>query len=174
MARASRDVHPIAWLASDSERHIRAIPWTAVTEDGILGRNPCRVPGADKENPQERPTLTVRQVFALADAVPARYRAMILLATFASLRYGELIALQRVDIDLEAGTVRVRQAYNELRGVGMVLGPPKSRAGVRTVSLPKPSTSSRSGRLPWGRSARPVWTSMICGTPATRSQRRRG
>jgi integrase len=33
--------------------------------------------------------------------------------------------------------VRVRQAFVEVRGAGLVLGPPKSRAGVRTVALPK-------------------------------------
>ncbi|MEQ7126760.1 tyrosine-type recombinase/integrase [Actinopolymorpha sp. B11F2] len=32
--------------------------------------------------------------------------------------------------------VRVRQAYNEVRGQGMILGPPKSRAGIRTVTIP--------------------------------------
>jgi integrase len=45
--------------------------------------------------------------------------------------------LQRCDVDLSAGTVRVRQAFVEHRGTGLVLGPPKSRAGVRTVALPK-------------------------------------
>jgi len=35
-----------------------------------------------------------------------------------------------------AGTVTVRQAYVELRGQGLVLGPPKSRAGRRMVTVP--------------------------------------
>jgi integrase len=78
------------------------------------------------------------QVFALADAVPRRCRALVLLTTFASLRYGEVTALQRGDLDTEVGTVRVRQAFTEVRGSGMVLGPPKSRAGVRTIAIPVP------------------------------------
>jgi len=45
-------------------------------------------------------------------------------------------ALQRQDIDTDAATVRVRQAFVEHRGAGLVLGPPKSRAGLRTVTLP--------------------------------------
>lgn len=61
---------------------------TAVNEDRILLRNPCQVRGADKEQPQERPVLTVPEVRALAEAMPRRYRAMILLTTFASLRFG--------------------------------------------------------------------------------------
>jgi integrase len=80
--------------------------------------------------------LTTAEVVALADAVPARYRAMVLLATFASLRFGEVTALERADLDLEVGTVRVRRAFVEVRGKGLVVGPPKSRAGLRVVSIP--------------------------------------
>jgi hypothetical protein len=40
-----------------------------------------------------------------------------------------------LDIDLPAATVRIRRQYVELRH-GHVLGPPKSRAGVRTIAIP--------------------------------------
>lgn len=62
---------------------------------------------------------------------------MVLVLTFASLRWGEAIALRRCDLDLEAGTVSVRRQYIELSS-GHKLGPPKSRAGVRTVAIPQP------------------------------------
>jgi integrase len=65
-----------------------------------------------------------------------RYRALVLLAAFGSLRWGEVTALQRCDLDTDAGTVRVRAAYTERTTGQMILGPPKSRAGLRTVSLP--------------------------------------
>jgi len=125
-----------ASMAAKAYRLLRAVLTTAVREDEILPRNPCRIPGADQEKPAERPVLTLAQVLALADAVPPRYRAMVLLTTFGCLRWGEVAALQRQDLDLDAGTVRVRQAVTEQRGVGLVLGPPKSRAGRRSVSLP--------------------------------------
>jgi hypothetical protein len=44
--------------------------------------------------------------------------------------------LQRSDIDLPSATVRIRRQYVELRH-GHVLGPPKSRAGVRTIAIPQ-------------------------------------
>jgi integrase len=65
-----------------------------------------------------------------------RFRALVLLATFASLRWGEVIALRRSDLDLVARTVRVREQLVELDGGYMVLGPPKSRAGKRVVGIP--------------------------------------
>jgi integrase len=123
-------------LAAKAYRLLRAVLWTAVREDELIPRNPCRIPGADKETPDERPTLTLAQVRQLAAAVPARYSAMVMVAAIASLRYGEIIALHRRDVDLSAATIQVRQQYQEVRGQGLVLGPPKSRAGRRTLVVP--------------------------------------
>ncbi|WP_223874602.1 tyrosine-type recombinase/integrase [Salinispora fenicalii] len=121
-------------MAAKAYRLLRAVLMTAVKEDEILTRNPCRMLGADQEKPAERPVLTLAQVFKLADIVPPRYRALVLVTTFACLRWGEVAALQRQDIDTVTGTVRVRQAYTEQRGVGLVLGPPQSgRAGALSV-----------------------------------------
>jgi integrase len=80
--------------------------------------------------------LTVAQVYALADAIGPRYRALVLLATFGSLRWGELAALRRCDIDLQARTIRVERQLTESPGSGLAFGPPKSAAGRRTVPLP--------------------------------------
>lgn len=66
-----------------------------------------------------------------------RFLAMVLLATFASLRWGEVSALRRMDVDLDARTVRVRVAFVERSAGGLVLGPPKSKAGRRTVGIPQ-------------------------------------
>jgi integrase len=124
-------------MAAKAYRLLRAVLMTAVKEDELIRINPCRITGADQEKAAERPVLSVPQVFALAERVPDRFRALILVTTFGCLRWGEVIALQRCDVDLSAGTVRVRQAFVEHRGTGLILGPPKSRAGVRTVALPK-------------------------------------
>jgi integrase len=180
-------------MAAKAYRLLRAILTTAVEEDKILPRNPCRVRGAGEEHAPERPVLTVSQVFDLAELIgrrpvgnirrlsggyrlrfradgnmhtapevygtraaaeralwamasdgradfnqDGRFRAMVLLATFASLRWGEVTALTRSDVDLKAGTVRVRAAFTQRRSNGseIVLGPPKSRAGRRVVGIP--------------------------------------
>ncbi|MEU8178305.1 site-specific integrase [Microbispora hainanensis] len=66
-----------------------------------------------------------------------RFRALVLLATFASLRWGEVSALRRGDLDLRAGTVRIRAAFVERSTGELVLGPPKSKAGRRVVGIPE-------------------------------------
>ena len=117
-------------------RLLRAVLMTAA-EDRIIPRNPCRIRGAGDEKPPERPVLTVAQVFDLADQMrDRRFRALVLLTTFASLRWGEAIALRRCDIDLNARSVSIRRQYIETTSQ-LVLGPPKSRAGSRTVGIPK-------------------------------------
>jgi integrase len=117
-------------------RLLKAIFATAV-DDGAVKRNPCRIKGAGQEKSAERPVLTIAQVFALAEAVEPRYRALVLLAMFSSLRWGELAALRPCDIDLDARTVRVTRQLTEVRGQGLAFGPPKSRAGTRVVAIPK-------------------------------------
>ncbi|MCC5574384.1 site-specific integrase [Microtetraspora sp. AC03309] len=66
-----------------------------------------------------------------------RFRALVLFATFASLRWGEVSALRPSDLDLDAGTVRVRAAFVERSTGELVLGPPKSKAGRRVVGIPQ-------------------------------------
>jgi integrase len=116
-------------------RLLKAIMNTAV-DDGIIRRNPCRIKGAGQEQSPERPVLTIRQVFALADAIEPRYRLLILLAVFGSLRWGELAALRRDHVDLRSGALRVEVSVVELTDGSLVTGPPKSEAGKRSVTLP--------------------------------------
>jgi len=105
-------------------------------EDRIIARNPCRIRGGDDEKPPERPVLTIAQVLDLTNYMAAhRYRALILLATFASLRWGEAIALRRCDLDLTARTVSIGHQYVETNG-HLAIAPPKSRAAIRAVALP--------------------------------------
>ncbi|HJQ44816.1 MAG TPA: tyrosine-type recombinase/integrase [Amycolatopsis sp.] len=118
-------------------RLLRGILNTAVDPDNIIAKNPCKIPGAEKENPDERPLVTVAQVFQIAEKMPERFAPMVLLAAFGSLRYGEVVALRRCDVATDGSWVRVSRSYGEVPGKGFVPGPPKSRAGVRTVVLPE-------------------------------------
>ena len=121
---------------SKAYRLLRAVMATAV-DDELIHRNPCRIRGASAEPTPERPVATVAQVRALVERMPDRLRALVLLGTFASLRWGEIVALRRRHLDLDRGVVRVVAAYNELSTGEMRQGPPKSAAGRRVVALPQ-------------------------------------
>ncbi|MFH9977815.1 tyrosine-type recombinase/integrase [Streptomyces sp. NPDC017179] len=114
---------------------LRAILATAVS-DQMIRRNPCQIKGASTVHTPERPTATVQEVYDLADAIQPRYRALVLMAGFLGLRWGELVGLHRRDLDLDHGTVRVRRAVAELTNGQREIKAPKSAAGKRTVSIP--------------------------------------
>ncbi|MBF9129307.1 site-specific integrase [Plantactinospora sp. S1510] len=116
-------------------RILHAIFTTAVDDD-LIRRNPCRIKGAGHDKADERPTATLQQVFAIAEAIQPRYRLMVLLAAFAQLRFGELVALQRRNIDLDAMELRVRRATAEMEDGTQIDDDPKSEAGKRPISLP--------------------------------------
>ena len=114
---------------------LRAVMNTAV-DDGRIKRNPCRIKGAGQYRTPERPTATVEQVYRLAELVPVRFRALVLCAALTGLRWGELIALRRRDVDLSNGVVHVVRRLAQLRDGAIKSGPTKSAAGVRSVALP--------------------------------------
>lgn len=122
--------------AAKSYRLLRAMLNTAVREDQLIRENPCRIRGYDKEPTTERPIASVPQVYRLADSMPKRYRTLVLFAAFTGLRWGELIALRRSDLNLDTGCVRVWRKFAELQTGRRVAGPPKSASGRRTVALP--------------------------------------
>ena len=123
-------------VAAKSYRLLRAVLNTAVNEDRLLPENPCRMRGYDKEETAERPVGSISAVIALSELIERRYRALVLFAAFTGLRWGEIVALRALDLDLEQGTVRVARKFAELQDGRRVAGPPKSSAGVRTVALP--------------------------------------
>ena len=61
--------------------------------DGEIPSNPCQIVGAGSTRTAERPVPTLTQVHQLADLVPARYEALVLVAAYGGLRFGELTAL---------------------------------------------------------------------------------
>ena len=117
----------------------KAILATA-TEDGLIPENPLRVRGTGR--PPRRADVelfTAAQVAELADEMPPEHRAAVLLAAWCGLRFGELAALRRSDLDLpkDDGPARIHVR----RGVVLVAGKQaeaetKTAAGVRDVPIP--------------------------------------
>ncbi|MFB7617153.1 tyrosine-type recombinase/integrase [Kitasatospora sp. NPDC056181] len=114
---------------------LRSIMNTAV-DDEVVKRNPCRIDGADTYDVPERPVLTVKEVFAVAGAIQPQWRALVLLTAFTTLRFGELAALRRRDVDVEARILWVRRNQAELSNGTLFVKAPKSRAGFRPVAFP--------------------------------------
>jgi integrase len=114
---------------------LRSIYTTAVSDD-LVPTNPCRIRGAGaSKKAHQTKVATLGELEVIVQAMPGRYRPMVLLAAWCGLRFGELAELRRRDVDLDARTVRVERAVTSRDGQVFV-GDPKSQAGRRTVSLP--------------------------------------
>lgn len=114
---------------------LRTILGTAVSED-ILVANPCRIRGAGtaKRIKRIRPAEPAELV-ALTEAMPDRYRAMVMLAAWCAMRQGELFELRRGDLDLRRGVVHIRRGVVRADGQ-VIVGTPKSEQGSRDVNVP--------------------------------------
>ncbi|HET6360365.1 site-specific integrase [Streptomyces sp.] len=96
-------------------RLLKAIMETA-SDDELIRRNPCRIRGAGKESAEERPTATVAQVDALADALGPRWRLMVYVAAYGPARPEEQAAMRCSDVDLENAGIWVGTAEPEPAG----------------------------------------------------------
>lgn len=136
---------------------------------GHVAVNVADLTDAPKQVEPERPYLTADQARAVLAATEGdRLRARYLTALYLGLRQGELLGLRWQDLDLEAGTLAVRQQLQRLtwqhgcqpskpaagkaaacghkrgadcpsrHGGGLTTRAPKSKAGKRTIPLPGP------------------------------------
>ena len=101
-------------------------------------------PMSEVERPRVRESedvfLSPDQVAALAEAmeeVAPRYRALVWVGCYAGPRIGELAALRWSDIDLDGGVLSISRKVVEVSGHGMVEGSTKTKAGRRSITLPR-------------------------------------
>jgi integrase len=123
------------WAKVSTLRLLRSILEVA-RGDGRIHCNPAHGVSAGRIPERERHRyLTAPQVAALAAACKDQGDVVTVLA-YTGLRWSELVGLCVGDIDLPARRLHVRRAAPEVEG-RIIIGPPKTRAGERTVPLPK-------------------------------------
>ncbi|HVA43462.1 MAG TPA: tyrosine-type recombinase/integrase [Acidimicrobiales bacterium] len=124
-----------ASIAAKAYTRLRQILSQAVDDDRIA-KNPCRIDGGGAERHPEQRFASLSELYDLANAVPAGYRALILTAGLAGLRQGELFGLRRRDVDLLQARITVRRKRLRLSSGQVIEDEPKSEAGRRTVAIP--------------------------------------
>lgn len=121
---------------------LRTIMNSAI-EDELIEVNPCRIRGAGQAKRVHEIKIASREeVATMVNALPDRYKLMLLLTYGCGFRFGELTELRRRDVELTEqdgalvdGTVSIRRGVTWVRGKPVV-GTPKSHAGLRTVHVP--------------------------------------
>ena len=108
----------------------------AALEDRLIQHNPVAKLPLPKIERQEMRFLTYDEVWKLADAIDQRYRAFVLLGGFGGLRLGEMLGLRWGRLDFLRRRVQVAETLVDIEG-HIHFGPPKTKAAVRSVSLPR-------------------------------------
>jgi integrase len=126
---APRTVHKAVGLLS----HALEI----AVRSGLLAQNPARGLALPQIPHQEPRLLDPEEVERLAAAIVKPYRTLVLIGAYAGLRHGELAALRVKRVDTAASTIDVVETRTLGRDGTTTFGPPKSRAGRRTVPVPR-------------------------------------
>jgi integrase len=105
--------------------------------DGLLAKNVCKI---------QKPPKVAEREMAIVQDVPgfvAKLRAdagrlctPAIVALFTGMRLGEVLALRERSVDLDKGTVEVREAQEETQRHGIRFKSAKTKAGRRNITLP--------------------------------------
>ena len=122
----------------------KAIMKTATAADGVLpgAVNPFAIDGAGtigKRSDKRTEVIEDADLALILGTIRPEWRAMVALALGCGLRFGEIVALRRSDVDLRAKppVVRVRRAVSTGPGGKRYEKEPKSLAGIRDQRVPE-------------------------------------
>lgn len=108
----------------------------AAVHNNMLRANPVANVDLPRIERREMLFLTPAQVATLADTIDPRYRALVLTGAYCGLRWGELAGLERARVDLLHRRIEVLEIATDVSG-HIVIGPPKTSAGRRSVPVPR-------------------------------------
>jgi integrase len=111
---------------------LHSICATAVT-DGLLASNPCNIPKATSTPRKREPIIpTITELHKVSDKMRPELKALVLIAGYCGLRWGEVTELRRKDID--GGVLTVSRAVTH-RG-GCTIDTTKT-SNIRTIPIPE-------------------------------------
>lgn len=117
--------------------------------DGLVPRNAAdslKLPRIDREEIDPLTAVEANRLIEAAEEAGDRLSALYVLAIHTGLRQGELLALKWEDLDLEAGTLRVRRTLTRTKGTYST-GEPKTKKSRRTVRLTTAAVAALRGHL---------------------------
>jgi integrase len=108
----------------------------AARHDLVL-KNVAAEEGAPKVDSDEMLILTPEQLAELPDKLAGRpIRPRAITAVYTGMRRGELLALRWRNLDLDAKVIKVREALEETKKLGVRFKSTKTKNGRRDISLP--------------------------------------
>ena len=107
-------------------------------EDLAVAANPCRIERAGRRPKRhDLDLLTLAELGQVTGKLHEHYRMCVPVTAWCGLRFGEMIELRRKDVVVKDGVMvlKIRRAAT-IVGNDLVVGKPKSEAGIRDVTVP--------------------------------------
>lgn len=122
----------------------------SAAETGQIASNPAAKVKPPATTPKEIDPFTadeVRRIFTAAKDDPLHYAPIVLLFS-CGLRFGEMAGLDRKDVDLDAGTIRIgQQLTTDAATGGVILTATKTKRSRRLIDLPSVAREALAGHL---------------------------
>jgi integrase len=129
-----------AGLAPRTVYQLRAVLRSALNDGlrwGLVARNAAALAEGPRIRHEEIQPLSPHEAKTLLDVISGdRLEALYSVALAVGLRQGEALGLHWADVDLEAGTLRVRTSLQQVNGEWQFVEPKTSRSR-RTIALPE-------------------------------------
>jgi integrase len=116
---------------------ILASIFKAAVRDRRIAASPCEGTKLPKVHRKRVEPMTLEAVQALTEAMPDRYRALVILSAGTGLRQGEVFGLTVDRIDFLRRQLTVDRQLVTMPDRAPYLAPPKTQASVRVVPLPQ-------------------------------------
>jgi len=107
----------------------------AAVDDGRLTRNPANGVPLPTERAKPPRFLSQAEVTRLVDAMPDRYRSLVLAGAYGGLRWGEAAGLTRAHVDARRSCIMVDSTAVEIGGKITLGNEPKTRRSKRTIPI---------------------------------------
>lgn len=117
----------------------RAVMTVATSAHGpLVGQvNPFAIRGGGSgTSPKREQIATAKEIEVILEHIRPEWRAMVLLALWCGMRYGELTELRRSDVDLDKRVIKIRRAVARAGPGKKIVKGPKSASGVRDQRIP--------------------------------------
>jgi integrase len=108
----------------------------SAVDAGMIRTDPTARVKLPKVEHHEMLFLSPNEVSTLTAAMDKRYQALVLVGAYCGLRFGEIVGLKRDRVNLLHKRIEVLEIVTEVKGTHYT-GPPKTRAGRRSVPMPK-------------------------------------
>lgn len=118
---------------------LKTILNAAIADNTMAGKNPCQVSKKVAKPPKPRKVewLTDEELDKVAARVPEHYRVAVYVSAWCATRTGELFELRRKDVRVSPDKVMLKIQRQAPRvGNKLVVGKPKSDAGIRDITVP--------------------------------------